>query len=214
MYNRRIIEGRRGDDVLTWWRAVLTWLQSLPVVIGPNVVATQTPMGLKAIVRTENPVNVFFEVGVSEGKATILPGQLDGYVPYIEQRDGKEKWVRLDGILPDQTGNVPLDTRPVLDLSEAKPGDDGRSAICLVVKVDEFGRPLDPKEAPENLRVEHRSDFSGNAKRAAGEKLEPFIELAIVYWRDARAIRSGQNVTHNLKLFKSAEENVFYFAAV
>ena len=61
LFSRRILEGRRGDDVLTWWQAVLQWAESLPVIIGPGMTVSQVPgLGTKIRVRTGNPVTVFF----------------------------------------------------------------------------------------------------------------------------------------------------------
>ncbi|MEO0415602.1 MAG: hypothetical protein AAF226_11685, partial [Verrucomicrobiota bacterium] len=185
MYNKRVIEGRRGDEVFPWWQAVLRWLESsLPIILGPNVVATQTPLGTKVTVKTDNPVTVPFEVSVSETTASVLLGMLDSKVPFIRQRERQPEWLSLDGLVPGQQGDLPLESRPQIDLRDAEPGADYRSAICLVVKVDDNGRPLDPADNPENLRIEHRSDFSGSAKRKAGEAGEPFQELAILYWRN------------------------------
>lgn len=214
-YNRRVLEGREGDSALAWWREVWRWASSLPVVLGPGMTITQIPgMGTDIRVRTTAPARIFFEVAVNGRKALVRPGMLEGEIPSIETKAGV--YVDLYGRhhLGEEVGI------PELDLSEAKPGEDGRSCIALVARVDEGNRLVDSKIDPSALRIEHRSKFGTKAKREAEAAREPFHELAILYWRDGLPVRVGQVVQHNLGLAWGPKGNdesdgvrFFFFAA-
>lgn len=214
-FNRRVLEGREGDPALSWWREVWRWASSLPVIVGPNMEFSQIPgMGTEIKMRTAAPVRIFFEVALTGLRAQVRPGLLEGAVPSIETRAGV--FVDLYGRqhLGEQVGV------PQIDLTGMKPGDDGRSCIALVARVDQGNRLVDSKIDPAALRIEHRSEFGTKAKREAEAAREPFHELAILYWRDGLPVRVGQVVQHNLGLAwgprgNDEEEGVrfFFFAA-
>lgn len=194
-FNRRVLEGREGDLALTWWQEVWRWANSLPVILGPGMTMNQVPgMGTEIKVRTASPVRIFFEVALAGRRASVRTGMLEGEVPWMKHRGGD--YLRLDGRREDGTLS-PL--RPELDLSEAEPGEDGRSCIAIVAQVDVATNQLiDPSEEPRALRIEHRSEFGASAKRNAWTYGEPFHELAICYWREGRIERVEQVVQHNL----------------
>jgi len=211
--NPRVLECREGDPALSWWREVWRWASSLPVVLGPGMTMTQVPGIFPEIrVRTAVPARVFFEVALSGSRASVRPGLLEGEVPSIEVRSGA--YVNLYGIahLGGEVG------APSIDLSDAKPGPDGRSCIALVARVDEQSQLLDPKVDPAALRIEHRSEFGRKQKREAERERRPFHELAILYWREGRPERVAQVVQHNLGLAvgPASEEDAprfFFYAA-
>lgn len=194
-YNRRLLEGREGDDALTWWRAVWDWANSLPVITGPGVELNQQPgYGAQIKVRTAAPVRIFFEVALSGLRVSVRPGMLEGDVPYVVV--GPAAYVNLYGETPELR-NVGA---PSIDLAGAEPGPDGRSAIVIAAKLDARGNLRDARTFPGNLVVEHRSEFGRNQKREADAAGRPFHELAILYWQDGAPVRVGQVVQHNLAL--------------
>lgn len=214
-FNRRVLEGREGDPALTWWQEVWRWASSLPVIIGPGMDVTQIPgMGTEIKVRTGTPVRIFFEVAVNGRRALVRPGMLEGEVPSIETKAG---------VFVDLYGRQHLGEEvgiPELDLSDAEPGEDGRSCIAIVARVDEGNRLVDSKIDPSALRIEHRSEFGSKQKREAEAARQPFHELAILYWRDGLVSRVGQVVQHNLGLAygpRGTEEDegvrFFFYAA-
>lgn len=202
-YNRRILEGRRGDDVLTWWQAVLSWARSLPVVLGPNMRMTQTPLGMRVRVITAEPVRVPFQVGITDRRARIRDGYVEGEVPYVLVED--DQYIRLDGILPD--GSEAPSGRPTLDLTGAEPGEDGRSALVVAVEMDDLGVFPDLTDAPERLVIEHRSGFGPVEKRAASREGRPFQEIAVLYWSGETIVRVGQVVTMNQVVLRAADDS-------
>jgi hypothetical protein len=206
------LEGREGDPALPWWKEVWRWASSLPVVVGPGMQVTQIPgMGTQIKVKTAAPVRIFFEVVLSGSRISVRPGMLEGEVPFIKTTSGD--YVDLMGrkFVGGEAGT------PFLDLTDAKPGPDGRSCIALLALVDANNRLLDPLSRAV-VRIEHRSEFGRRQKREAEIDRAPFHELAILYWRDGKPERVAQVVQHNLGLAygPTADENsprFFFYAA-
>lgn len=196
---------KRGDLILPWWRNALEWARSLPVIIGPNVRLTQTPMGLKIRVKTGEPVSTPFEVSVTGSRARILPGSVEDVVPWI--LNGGEDPVRLDGRLED--GSTVSIGSVFLDLSDAEPNGEDLSAIVVKLSLKD-GRYPDSGEDPESLVVEHLSDFGPEVKRRLAEDGVGFQVLARVYWRDGRISRVGQVVHHDLKVNRGEDGRLFF----
>jgi hypothetical protein len=210
--NRRVLEGRAGDPALPWWKEVWRWASSLPVVVGPGMEITQIPgMGTEIKFKTAAPVRIFFEVVLSGSRISVRPGMLEGQVPRILTPDA---WVDLLGI---RYGGIKTEI-PTIDLSNEKPGPDGRSCIALVVELD-FNFKIRPLENwPDSIRIEHREEFGPKQKREAEAVREPFHELAILYWREGKPERVLQVVQHNLALASgpTADEDAprfFFYAA-
>lgn len=188
---------KKGDDVLDWWAKVIAWAKTLEVEIGPGMRATQGLNGLKLLVTDQSPVRTPFRVGVTGTQATVSTGFLDDRVPWILDRGG-DTGARLDGTGAD--GITPArGGRRKLDLAGAEPGNDGRSAIVLQVRLDGRGVPLDDAEVPAALQIVHVADFSPRKKT---EQLDAEgiaqQELAILYWRSGAIDRVAQVVRHNL----------------
>lgn len=213
MYNHKKLEGYKGQPVIEWWREVFAWARSLPVVLGPNVRARQSPFGLDVTIKTDNPVSIFFEVGINGATVSVTPGRLDGLVPYIY--DGGSEWISLDGYTPegDRVGRY-----PVIDLEDARPGENGRTAIVLAVDLGE-SRELPTEEElaanPDRLVVGHRSDISLEAYIEADRVGRPFHVLALLYWVGDRVDRVGQVAMHNKTLISDTdgESERYWFAA-
>lgn len=203
---------REGDDVERWWESVIQWARTLTVEIGPGMKATQIAGGgLRLIVDRVTTVRTPFSVAVTGRRATITPGYLGDRVPYIVADDLAVRLdgTRADGITPDPLG------RPELALRSARPGEDGRSAIALRVRVGESGAPLDDREDPEALQVVHVSEFGPAEKRRLWtEERIALQELAVIYWTAGgrEPDRRGQVVRHNLRL--STAEGRAFFSAV
>jgi hypothetical protein len=204
-YNRRILEGRVGDPVLPWWKEVYKWARSLPVVLGPNMRATYGPLGMKIRIATARPVRISWRAGLSGRQVRVGTGFVENEVPTIEVSSGR--YVRLDGKTAE--GDDDPAGRPKLNLDDAEPGPDDRSAVVVAVQLGdggEFPTAEELAESPDRLQVEHRSDFSANARRLAGQEGRPFHVLAIVYWRNDAPVRIGQVAMHDYVLLESETE--------
>lgn len=206
-----------GDDVLEWWAQVIAWAKTLTVELGPGMRASQGLHGLRILVDDSEPVRTPFRVGLTGRRARISAGYLDGRVPYVLTGVGP---VRLDGTGEDGITPNPWGVVPELDLKDAKPGEDGRSAIALLVRLDARGIPLDDQATPRARHVGHVADFSGRAKR---ERLDAegiaIQELAVLYWRGGEPERVGQVVRHNLVMSyapgnRDGERGRAFFSAV
>jgi hypothetical protein len=202
-----------GEYVDEWWSRVIEWAKTLTVELGPGMRSSQGLNGLRVMVSDSSPVRTPFRVGLTGRRARISTGYLDASVPYILSGDG-ETAVRLDGTGADGLTPDPLGL-PVLDLSDAEPGPDGRSAIVLRLTLDERGIPLDDEETPEALQILHLSDFSPAAKRALlTDENQAIQELAILYWSNNEPTRVGQVVRHNLVASYATETQTAFFSAV
>lgn len=192
---------RPGDEVLPWWAKVLRWAKSLPVIFGPGVVGDWTTMGCEVTVRDPGVVRTPFRVRLQSGNqaARVTPGFVDDRVPFVIAGRGENRQVvRLDGTMADGLLEDPRG-RPVIDLRQAEPGGDGRSAIVVVKRLGEQGQPIDDEEEPEALRVEHRSEFGpAEHARASREDGEGFQVLAVIYWRNEKIERVAQVTRHHL----------------
>lgn len=195
--NLDFLKPKPGDDVEAWWSGVVEWAKTLAVEIGPGMrVSQMAGGGLRILMSDDTTVRTPFRVGLSGRRVTVSTGFLGTQVPYLISGD---LMVRLDatgpdGVTPDPGG------RPSLDLSDAVPGDDERSAIVVRVRLDANGVPIDDIETPEALQVVHLPKFDpAEKRRLMREESVAIQELAILYWTGDEPQRAGQVVRHNLK---------------
>lgn len=196
---------KRGQLVLEWWTMVIRWAKTLPVILGPNMTAIQTPLGMKIKVQTSNAVSTFFEVSVSGTRARITPGTVEDESPWIIEE--RKEPVRLDGTRPDES-QAPL-SEVFLNLENAKPNAENESAIVVRVELKE-GRFAPPKEFPEGLQIVHLTEFDITAKRKLIEEGVGFQVLAKLRWADGSIRRTTQIVNLNLNAFVDLEGRIFF----
>jgi hypothetical protein len=200
---------KRGMLVLDWWRNLIRWAQTLPVIAGPGVFLTATPLGMKVRVRTGSPVYTPFQVFVTGREARILSGTVDGEVPWIVDVPRGQDPVRLDG---RNEAGIYLGASGVrLPITDS--AIDGRSYLVIEIRhrtLAETRAGLDP----ENLTIRHRLSLTP-ADRAAGvEAGIHYQPLAVLYWSpDNRTIdRVGQVAHHDFQLFVDGD-GIAYCAA-
>jgi|GEM_PF-2649313 len=202
------LEPKRGQKVVEWWAMVIRWAKTLPLVIGPNVMMTQTPLGVKVRIRTSNPVSTFFEVAASGRKARISGGTVENESPWILEGDINP--VRLNRFRENETRASASEV--YLDLKDAKPGEKNESAIVVMItlKDNQFAPPAD---FPEGLQIKHLTDFGPAEKRRLAEEGIGFQVLAKLRWSEGSVRRTTQIVTHNLTVSIS-EGGIMHFSAV
>jgi len=218
--NPRALEPKLGTPVLPWWRRFVRWAESLPVIVGPNVRVTRTPLGMKVMVRTSNPVRTPFRVSRSGLDLRISVGTVDGEVPWIAlDRSGLRGNVRLDGDRgPD------LDPAPVSQVAFRLTADDapamdsdGRSYLVIAAHLQRMrdSALASPGLSAETLRLEHHRDLSPTARNLArANSGAAYHPLAVLYWSPDRITieRIGQVTHHNLQLLED-DEGIGYYAA-
>jgi hypothetical protein len=212
----RQLHPKKGQPVLAWWRRVVGWAASLPVVVGPNVRITQTPLGTKVMVRSGAPVRTPFRVGTRGLEIRLSVGTVDGEVPWIAlDRSGGNGNVRLDGTREEGTDPLPTSQVRYVLTAEDKPGEDGRSYVAVVAHLKRMREEgiTSPGQSAATLRIEHRADLSPAAREAAREASGAVIHtLAVLYWSAdrSRIERVGQVTHHHLQLFEDAEGLGFF----
>lgn len=196
---------KRGQLVLDWWTMVIRWAKTLPVILGPNMSAIQTPLGLKIKVQTSNAVSTNFAVSVTARRARITAGTVDEESPWIIE--GRDEPIRLDGTRPD--GTRATSSEIVLNLEDAKPNEDDESAIVVKLTLQD-GQFAPPAEYPEGLQIVHLTEFGQTAKREAIEEGAGFQVLAKLRWSEGSIRRITQVVNHNLNASIDAEGRIFF----
>jgi hypothetical protein len=214
---RRLLP-RRGTPILRWWRSVVEWALTLPVVIGPNVLATSTPLGMKVTIRSQNPVRTPFRVGVRARQIRVSIGTVDDEVPWIAMdRSGLNGNVRLDGTREGTLEPVPVGTVRYELAEDDGPGPDGRSFVVIAANLQTM-RDLEltsPGLSAQTLRIEHHPELTpairNTARLARGTA---YHTLAVLYWSTdrARIERVGQVTHHHLKILVDGDGVGFYVA--
>jgi len=219
--NPRALEPKRGTPLLPWWRRFVRWAETLPVIVGPNVRVTLTPLGMKVMVRTSSPVRTPFRVSRRGLDLRISVGTVDGEVPWIEyDRSAAGGHVRLDGdrahLNPD-----PVPVSQVAFLLSAKDApaldSDGRSYLVIGAHLQRMrDRDLSsPGLSSATLLLEHLLDLSPTALNLArANSGAAYHTLAVLYWSPDRTTieRIGQVTHHNLQLLED-DEGIGYYAA-
>lgn len=187
-------EAKKGKSVRQAWDALRKWARSAVILPGPGVRLARTAQG--TVVSFQAPRQSFrgaFKITVSDGLATVGVGTVEGIEPTINR-------VKIGG----EKGK-PV---PALKLSASKYDDEGRSWVCVAVKVTENGQ-LDSKASDAAMIVQ-----SDHPTRAI-EDGRPVAPLAMLRRADPKGEDFGevhQIAYFNLKMWRGTESTRFFFA--
>lgn len=209
---------KKGTPLLPWFRRVVNWAMSLPVIVGPNVLVTSTPLGMKVTVRSQNPVRTPFRVGVRAREIRVSIGTVDDEVPWIAlDRSGLNGNVRLDGTREGTLEAIPASRVKYELASDDGPGPDGRSFVVIAAHLTRMKdlKLTSPGLSAETLRIEHHRELTPAVREAARlASGATFHTLAVLYWAAdrSRVERVGQVCHHHLKILVDSDGVGFYVA--
>jgi hypothetical protein len=200
------------------WLELERWVDGLPgeSVTGAGVSVSEWPDGRDVhFSAASEPWRYPFKVAISGTRATVRPGLLNLVMPRIPPlptESGDPDGLYLDGtdLAGQDTGSRP--TLEVLGQERGGPGPDGRSFVCLSVRVNtETGALFEPfgrDPVIYDVTVVHSPELPpGFQNGGMPETLQyggllstGLFPLAILYWNDTgTAIRRHfQVVQHNL----------------
>lgn len=179
------ITAKKGDLVLPKWEKLLDFISKTGIIPGPGIRINQGPNGTYVYAdHFQRPWQSPFKVKVSDDKATIREGSVNGLFPFISE-------VRISGI--DDDGNE-VDV-PELDVEFLGTN---RSAIALVMQVVE-GDDIGIVDTPENFYIDHVTDIGDEPEGGTTADLGRVVyPLAFIYWNtDSEAIRKTHQIVHH-----------------
>ena len=196
---------RKGENVRDAWERLVWWVDSLKIVDHPDVSFRYTPHGVivrpNKLDRWAHP----WRVGASAELAAIGDGMVNGIVPNI---NGREGLVRMDN--RDKAGVLQRDrSRPNLELSKSKVGDDGATYISLRVKPSISAQgfevqtdPISGKSSSEDVEIVQMDSATGARDGYV------YYPLAMIYFsEDKKSVEDIFQIVHHNLRFTFQERN-------
>lgn len=183
----RDLAARPYDLVRDKWPLMRAFIAARDVVVAdPDAQVKINDSGTQVTLRDSRGYTPRFKVRLSGRSVTVGWGYVDDFMPTLGG-------ITLDG--RDAEGaDAPT---PRLEIgTDAEPGDDGRSFVCLRALYDAEGIiPL--IEEDDWLTIVHLPDLA--AARLEADDTVAIEPLAVLYWQETRILRARQVVMHNLQ---------------
>lgn len=202
---------KKGDDVVAWSKKLAAWAKQIaPIRRGTGILIRETPDGTEVRAEPGKVRGPRFPVALGDGYVTVGPGTVEGEVPFIGSQ-------RLDGT--DASGKPVAQgiPSPRLSLENAKPGEDGRSFICIRVRHDQRRFPKTSVD-PSAFQIVHLSEIDED--RLMKEEQAGVQPIGILHWNQDRTAvsRVWQIALHDLRWFfvtgRDGEPDRMFFSAV